>query len=215
MGVNLKKMKKSMKKLLAEGLAHATEDFSHVSIDQAADKAFGKANTDMVRRLLHESAIKAVKLLSATDGYFLNELVKIRTPEKLHSLESLAKKLHLSAKFDEFVLSMNRAAEHAANASLPILERFVGGLTVDNLAHMITDKGSPAADLFKQKSEVELREAYLPIVQRSMSEYSVSRHLKELLSHKKKAKLERILLIRSTQLLVPSCNHIIIRCIMH
>ena len=125
-------------------------------------------------------------MLGAENGYLNNRDVKIPLPAKYKSIESFAKKFHLTAQIDQFVLSMNRAAEHAALSSLPIFERFIGKLTINQTAKFVTSEGSPATDYFKQETETDLRSAYAPIVTNSMEEFSVTRHLKDL---RKKIKL--------------------------
>ena len=55
-----------------------------------------------------------VNLTGKTDGYFLNQAIKILMPEKLRTLEKGLRMVGYGPQFDEFVLSMNRAAEQAA-----------------------------------------------------------------------------------------------------
>ena len=55
-----------------------------------------------------------VYLTGKTDGYFGNQAIKILMPEKLRTLESGLRAVGYGPKVDEFVLSMNRAAERAA-----------------------------------------------------------------------------------------------------
>jgi hypothetical protein len=55
----------------------------------------------------------AVKLTGKTDGYFLNQAIKILMPEKLQKVEQGLRLVGYGPQVDEFVLSMNRAAERA------------------------------------------------------------------------------------------------------
>ena len=56
----------------------------------------------------------AVGLTGKTDGYFLNQAIKILMPEKLRTVEKGLRAVGYGSQVDEFVLSMNRAAEQAA-----------------------------------------------------------------------------------------------------
>ena len=56
----------------------------------------------------------AVSLLSSEDGYFGNELTKILMPEKIQNVADMLKKVGMGSQVDNFVLTMNRAAEKAA-----------------------------------------------------------------------------------------------------
>src|SRR4030042_2427217 len=59
----------------------------------------------------------AVNLTGRLDGYFVNQAIKILMPEKLQTMEKGLRALGLGPQVDEFILSMNRAAERAAPAA--------------------------------------------------------------------------------------------------
>src|SRR4030043_402286 len=62
----------------------------------------------------------AVQLTGKTDGYFLNQAIKILMPEKLRTLEKGLRAVGYGSQVDELVLGMNRAAEQAAPAATDI-----------------------------------------------------------------------------------------------
>ena len=74
----------------------------------------------------------AVTLTGKTDGYFLNQAIKILMPEKLHTLEKGLRAVGYGQKLDEFVLSMNRAAEKAAPFAKQIFWDAVGEMTFED-----------------------------------------------------------------------------------
>ena len=55
-----------------------------------------------------------VKLTGRVDGYFMNQAIKIVMPERLQTLEKGLRLVGYGPQVDEFILSMNRAAEQAA-----------------------------------------------------------------------------------------------------
>jgi hypothetical protein len=136
---------------------------------------------DVIKELLHTAASEAVKILGTLNGYFSHAVVKILMPPKLHFIASLAKKFHLDKLIDKFVMSMNRAAEQAASASFPVFERFIGGLTVNDVSCMVGADGSAATDFFRSQTERELTSAYTPIVENAMNQCDVSRNFNELM----------------------------------
>ena len=69
---------------------------------------------DGLKEALQVATGKAVSLTGKTDGYFGNQAIKILMPEKLKTLETGLRTVGYGPKIDEFVLSMNRAAESAA-----------------------------------------------------------------------------------------------------
>src|SRR4030043_1696239 len=56
----------------------------------------------------------AVNLVSLKDGYFTNQAIKILMPEKIQKVADVLGKVGYQQQVDEFILSMNRAAEKAA-----------------------------------------------------------------------------------------------------
>src|SRR5512136_1506150 len=67
----------------------------------------------------------AVKTVSQADGFFKNPAVKIPLPEKVQKVEKPLRKIGLSKQVDEFILTMNRAAEKAAP---PAKDIFIGAV---------------------------------------------------------------------------------------
>ena len=67
-----------------------------------------------LKEALKVGAENTVHLTGKTDGYFLNQAIKILMPEKLQTLETGLKMVGYGPQIDEFVLSMNRSAEPAA-----------------------------------------------------------------------------------------------------
>ena len=54
---------------------------------------------------------KAVRLVGKPGGYLDNEAIKILVPQNLRTVEKVARGLGQGARVDEFVASMNHAAE--------------------------------------------------------------------------------------------------------
>ncbi|MFQ5792898.1 MAG: DUF4197 domain-containing protein, partial [Acidobacteriota bacterium] len=113
-------------------------------------------------------------------GYFRNQAIKILMPEQLQTLEQGLRVVGYGPQVDEFVLSMNRAAERAAPAAKRIFWDAIGEMTFDD-ARKILDGGDTAAtDYFKAKTSDELAAAFRPVVDQTMNEVGVTRQYKEL-----------------------------------
>jgi len=66
-----------------------------------------------LKEALRVGTDKSVKLTGRPDGYFGNEAIKILMPKNLRPLETGLRAMGYGPKVDDFVLSMNRAAEAA------------------------------------------------------------------------------------------------------
>lgn len=128
----------------------------------------------------------AVKLTGRTDGYFRNEAIKILIPERLRTFEKGLRTVGYGPQIDEFVLSMNRAAERAAPAAKPIFWDAIGAMTFDDARKILSGGDTAATDYFKGKTTDKLTVAFRPTVEKTMNEYNVTRQYKELVGRYQK-----------------------------
>ncbi len=121
-----------------------------------------------------------VNLTGRLDGYFLNQTIKILMPEKLRNLEKGLRMVGYGPQVDEFVLSMNRAAEHAAPLAKQIFWDAIGEMTFEDARKILSGHETAATDYFKSKTTDKLTVAFRPIVDRAMNEVGVTRQYKDL-----------------------------------
>lgn len=125
----------------------------------------------------------AVSLTGRTDGYFMNQAIKILMPEKLRTLEKGLRAVGYGPQVDEFILSMNRAAEKAAPLAKQIFFDAIGEMTFDDARNILTGGDTSATDYFKIKTSDKLTTAFSPVVEQTMNEVGVNRQYKELVGH--------------------------------
>ncbi len=121
-----------------------------------------------------------VNLTGKTDGYFMNQAIKILMPEKLHTLEKGLRAVGYGPKVDDFVLSMNRAAEKAAPLARQIFWDAIGEMTFDDARKILSGPNTAATEYFKRKTSDRLTVAFKPVVEKSMNEVGVTHQYKEL-----------------------------------
>jgi hypothetical protein len=122
----------------------------------------------------------AVNLTGKKDGYFLNQAIKILMPEKLKTFEKGLRTVGYGSKVDEFVLSMNRAAEKAAPFAKQIFWDAIGEMTFDDTRKILSGNDTAATEYFKGKTSNKLTDVFKPIVSNSMNEVGATRQYKEL-----------------------------------
>jgi hypothetical protein len=121
-----------------------------------------------------------VNLAGRLDGYFLNQAIKILMPEKLRNLEKGLRAVGYGQQIDEFVLSMNRAAERAAPFAKAIFWDAIGEMTFEDARRILSGNETAATDYFKGKTSDKLTVVFKPIVDKAMNEVGVTRQYKEL-----------------------------------
>jgi hypothetical protein len=124
----------------------------------------------------------AVNLTGKIDGYFLNQAIKILMPEKLKFFEKGLRAVGYGPQVDDFVLSMNRAAEKAAPAAKQIFWDAVGEMTFDDARKILSGSDTAATEYFKDKTTDRLTATFKPIVDKSMNEVGVTRQYNELVA---------------------------------
>lgn len=133
-----------------------------------------------LKEALQVGAANAVTLTGKRDGFFGNDAIRIAMPDKLRTVEKGLRAVGYGPKVDEFVLSMNRAAERAAPAAKDIFMAAIREMSFEDARRILTGGDTAATDYFRAKSSDRLRESFRPVVQESMKEADVTRRYEDL-----------------------------------
>jgi len=126
-----------------------------------------------LKQALQVATEKSVSLTGRTNGYFGNQAIKILMPEKLQTVESGLRVVGYGPQVDEFVLSMNRAAEQAAPAAKKIFTDAITGMTFDDAKKILSGGNTSATEFFKAKTTDKLTVAFRPVVDKTMAQTGV------------------------------------------
>lgn len=124
----------------------------------------------------------AVKNVSQVDGYFANQAIKILIPENIQKVADVLKKVGYQKQVDEFVLSMNRAAEKAAPKAASIFVDAIKEMTIEDAKNILNGGGTAATDFFKRKTHDKIYNAFNPIISSSMDEVGVTHSYKKMIA---------------------------------
>ncbi len=134
-----------------------------------------------LKEALEIGAGNAVNLTGRLDGFFKNAVIKILLPKQLDRLGKGLRAIGQGRLVDEFVLSMNRAAEKAAPEARRIFVDAIKQMTFDDARRILTGGDTAATEYFKEKTSDRIGEAFRPIIERSMDEVGATRQYKELI----------------------------------
>ncbi len=123
---------------------------------------------------------KAVRLVAKPGGYLDNEAIKIVVPQNLRTVEKVARGLGQGAKVDEFVASMNHAAETAAPEAETIFAEAVTEMTIDDARKLLNGGDTSITEYFKSKTSARLATAFRPHVEAAMSQNGVTQQYQAL-----------------------------------
>jgi len=122
----------------------------------------------------------AVNLTGREDGFFRNEAIKILMPPKLQPLVRGLQMIGMGPRIDEFVLSMNRAAEQAAPLAKPIFGNAIKTINFDDARGLLTGGETAITDFFRKKTYDPLAVAFRPPVGEAMGQVGATRQYSEL-----------------------------------
>jgi RNA binding exosome subunit len=122
----------------------------------------------------------AVNVVSKTDGYFGNQMIRILMPGKLQTVANVLGKLGYQTQVDDFILSMNRAAEKAAPQATTFFVDAIKEMTFDDARKILQGGDTSATQYFKSKTFGKLYDAFKPTVSQSMDNVGVTRDYKEM-----------------------------------
>lgn len=149
-------------------------------------KAKGRDKTSLgLQEALNIGIENAVQFLAKPDGYFRNELVKILLPPQYKAVEKALRFAGMSKMLDEFVLSMNRAAETAAPFATQIFTGAIKEITFDDARQILIGSDTAATEFFRGKTTAKLVELFKPVVQKAMSEVGVTQQFQAMTSRLK------------------------------
>lgn len=134
-----------------------------------------------LKEALEVGARNTVDRVSRTDGYYASPLIKIMLPPELKEVGEKLSDLGMERKVDEFVLSMNRAAEKAANAALDIFVEAVLEMSLSDARSILRGSDNAATVYFEEHTRERLAQIFLPHVSASMDQVGLTRLFKLLM----------------------------------
>jgi hypothetical protein len=141
-----------------------------------------KDAADGIKEALVNGTGESVKLVSVADGYWANPEIKIPFPAEAKEMESKLRSIGMSKKVDEFNLSMNRAAEKAANEAKPIFIAAIKGMTVRDAINIVKGSENAATTYLKNTTSPELVAKFQPIIKTSLDDVNATKYWSDLIT---------------------------------
>ncbi len=123
----------------------------------------------------------AVASTSKVDGYFGNQMIKILMPEKIQKVADMLGKVGYQKQVDEFILSMNRAAEKAAPQAKSYFIGAIKEMTFEDAQKILHGSDTAATEYFKSKTSDKLYNAFKPVISQSMDQVGTTHAYKEMM----------------------------------
>jgi len=181
--------------VLLAGTASAGNWMDKAKEYAGAKPGSGSANLDKdtvaagLKEALSVGSGNAVGSASKPDGYFKNPAIQIPLPQQVKSVEKPLRKVGFSKQLDEFLESMNRAAEKAAPVAKDIFIGAIREMTILDAYNILKGGDTAATAYMRSKTYDKLYAAFKPTVTRMVMEVGVTRSYQQLVDKAKKTKL--------------------------
>ena len=149
----------------------------------------GKGETDEgtivsgLKEALSIGTENAIKNVSQVDGYFNNQIIKILMPEKIQNVADVLGKVGYQKQVDDFVLSMNKAAEKAAPKATGFFVDAIKEMSFEDAGNILNGGDTAATDYFKAKTSSKIYDAFKPVISSSMDQVGVTRSYKDMIGN--------------------------------
>jgi enolase len=108
-------------------------------------------------------------------------MIKILMPDKIQNVADVLGKVGFQKQVDDFLLSMNRAAEKAAPQALNYFVDAIKLMTFEDAKTILYGGDTSTTEFFKEKTYDKIYEEFKPIISSTMNEVGVTRSYKEMI----------------------------------
>lgn len=147
-------------------------------IDKAKTKVTSKTNkggvtntdiTAALKEALNKGISDQVTKLTAVDGFYKNEAVKILLPDELKKVDQTLRKMGMGNLADEGIKVLNRAAEDAVKEATPIFVSAVKNMTITDAKNILLGADNSATSYLQTNTSTPLYAKFNPVVKNSLS----------------------------------------------
>lgn len=131
-----------------------------------------------LKQALEHGTERAVGTLGQVNGFLKNPPIHIPVPDQLQRAESLLRRVGAGKYADQFVTSLNRAAEAAAPKAKSIFLDVIQAMTIQDAVDILRGADDAATQYFRRHSQARLTAAFQPIVARATSDVGVTAYYK-------------------------------------
>ncbi|MSP85245.1 MAG: DUF4197 domain-containing protein [Flavobacteriaceae bacterium] len=128
-----------------------------------------------LKEALNNGITKQVSKLTAEDGFYKNDLVKIVLPTELQKVDKTLRSLGMSSLADEGLKLLNRAAEDAVKEATPIFVDAVKNMTFTDAKTILMGKENSATTYLEIATSTALYDKFSPLIATSLDKVNADK----------------------------------------
>ncbi|MCZ8090527.1 MAG: DUF4197 domain-containing protein [Flavobacterium sp.] len=122
-----------------------------------------------LKEALNNGISKQVTKLTAVDGFFKNEMVKILLPQELQKVDKTLRQIGMGSLADEGLKVLNRAAEDAVKESTPIFVDAVKNMSFKDAKNILMGNENAATNYLQNSTTTALYSKFNPVIKNSFT----------------------------------------------
>lgn len=135
-----------------------------------------------LREALNNGIAKQVTLLTRTDGFYNNSLVRISLPDELKVVEQGLRNIGLGSLADKGIKALNTAASDAVKEATPIFVSAVSSLTFSDAKAILMGSQDAATQYLQRTTSQALYQKFFPVVKNSFSKVGADEIWREIIN---------------------------------
>lgn len=128
-----------------------------------------------LKEALNNGITKQVTKLTAEDGFFKNDLVKILLPAELQKVDRSLRSLGMASLADEGLKVLNRAAEDAVKEATPIFVDAVKKMNFTDAKTILMGNENAATKYLETATSTALYEKFSPVIATSLNKVNADK----------------------------------------
>jgi hypothetical protein len=136
-------------------------------------------NDEVIRGLREALTVgtnNSSNLTSKLDGFYKNPEIFIPFPPEAIKVKEKVEQLGMKKQVDEFVMTLNRAAETATSEAAPIFVNAIKEMTIADGFAILRGNDNAATQYLKDKTTAQLKVKFNPIVKNAIQKVEVTKY---------------------------------------
>ena len=162
-------------------------DFNKIGkeVDKTINGNKPLTNDEIIRGLkeaLNVGSKNASAGASKLDGFFKNPIIKIPFPPEAKEMEAKLRSIGMSKQVDEFILTVNRAAEEAAKQSASVFMNAITSMTINDGLSILRGTDTAATAYLRRTTGAQLHTMFKPVIKDATQKVQVTKYWNPLAS---------------------------------
>lgn len=124
----------------------------------------------------------ASSVVSKVDGYYKNPQLYIPFPPEAKKVQETLTRYGQNKLVNDFVMTLNRAAEDAAKEAAPIFIAALKNMTIKDGLNILNGNNDAATMYLKNNTQAELLKKFKPVIENSLNKVNATKYWTDVIS---------------------------------